>query len=76
MAVGVLFLQFIDSMDVPVIIQRRVWVFRTVDVPHIQFIAPSEDIPVVQVVDISVVAQRQSPWSCSENHRDSSVALH
>ena len=40
--------------------QRR-WVSRTVVVPQIQFIAPSEDIPVARVVDISVVAQRQFP---------------
>ena len=30
---------------------------------------------VVKVVDVSVVAQRQSPWSCSDNHRDSPVAV-
>ena len=30
---------------------------------------------VVKVVDISVVAQRQSPWSCSDNRRDSPVAV-
>ena len=40
--------------------QRR-GVPRTVKEPQIQFIAPSEDIPVAQVVDISVVAQRDSP---------------
>ena len=58
------------------ITQRRVWVSRTVEVPQIQFFAPSEDIPVPRVVDISVVAQRQVSLGPVENPRDSPVAVH
>ena len=46
-------------VDVPV--YAATWGSRTVKVAEIQFIAPSEDIPVAHVVDISVVAQRQIP---------------
>ena len=45
--VDVFFVQFIDSVDVPVIMQRRV-VSSTVEVPQIQFTARVVDIPVVQ----------------------------
>ena len=37
--VDVFFVQFIDGMDVPVIMERRVGVSPTVEVPQIQFIA-------------------------------------
>ena len=43
-------------------------------VPQIQFIAPSEDIPVAQVVDIPVVAQMQIPLV--RLPKDSPVAVH
>ena len=50
--VDVFFVQFIDGVDVPVIMQRRV-VSSTVEVPQIQFID--------RVVDFSVVFQRRVP---------------
>ena len=45
--VDVFFVQFIDGVDVPVIMQRRV-VSSTVEVPQIQFTGRVVDIPVVQ----------------------------
>ena len=52
--------QFIDGMDVPVIMQRR-WVSRTVEVPQLQFIArvcrhsssAQRRMPTVQTVQLS-----------------------
>ena len=40
--------QFIDGVNVPVIMQRQVRVSSTVEVPQIQFTARVVDIPVVQ----------------------------